>query len=120
MAVYKIFPEKDATLYSFYPYMNTGIDAIIECVNLNVNINPVPQVSRFLVAFDQDEINSVIDNEIGNQMFSSSLRTYIATAQGVVFDTYLECFPVSSSWNKLSSISTPLPHSSHKSFSSKS
>ena len=99
MAVYKIFPEKDATLYSFYPYMNTGIDAIIECVNLNVNINPVPQVSRFLVAFDQDEINSVIDNEIGNQMFSSSLRTYIATAQGVVFDTYLELFPVSGSWN---------------------
>ena len=81
MAVYKIFPEKDATLYSFYPYMNTGIDAIIECVNINVNINPVPQVSRFLVAFDQDEINSVIDNEIGNQMFSSSLRTNFSGAE---------------------------------------
>ena len=42
--------------------MNTGIDAIIEAGNLNVNINPVPQVFRFLVEFDQDEINSIIDN----------------------------------------------------------
>ena len=38
MAYYSIFPEKDATTYSFYPYMNTGIDAIIETTNLNVNI----------------------------------------------------------------------------------
>jgi hypothetical protein len=30
MAVYKIFPEKDATLYSEYPVMNSGIDEIIE------------------------------------------------------------------------------------------
>jgi hypothetical protein len=30
MAVYKLFPEKDATLYSEYPEMNTGIDEIIE------------------------------------------------------------------------------------------
>ena len=30
MAVYKIFPEKDATIYSEYPDMNTGIDEIIE------------------------------------------------------------------------------------------
>ena len=30
MAVYKIFPEKDSTLYSEYPNMNSGIDEIIE------------------------------------------------------------------------------------------
>ena len=30
MAVYKIFPTQDATLYSAYPSMNTGIDEIIE------------------------------------------------------------------------------------------
>ena len=39
MAVYKLFPLQDATLYSFYPYMNTGIDPIIEVGNINVNIN---------------------------------------------------------------------------------
>jgi hypothetical protein len=99
MAVYKIFPLKDATLYSFYPYMNTGIDPIIEIGNLNVNINPVPQVFRYLVEFEQSQINDVVDNIIGSQQFSSSLKNYIANAQGVIFDTNLEIYAVSSSWN---------------------
>jgi hypothetical protein len=30
MAVYKIFPEKSATIYSYYPTLNTGIDEILE------------------------------------------------------------------------------------------
>ena len=98
MAVYKLFPLQDATIYSFYKYMNTGIDPIIEAGNLNVNINPVPQVFRFLVEFDQNEINSVIDNTIGNVQFSSSLRCYIANAQGVVHDSCLEVYPISGSW----------------------
>ena len=98
MAVYKLFPLQDATIYSFYRYMNTGIDPIIEAGNLNVNINPVPQVFRFLVEFDQNEINSVIDNTIGNVQFSSSLRCYIANAQGVDHDSCLEVYPISGSW----------------------
>ena len=98
MAVYKLFPLQDATIYSFYKYMNTGIDPIIEAGNLNVNINPIPQVFRFLVEFDQNEINSVIDNTIGNVQFSSSLRCYIANAQGVDHDSCLEVYPISGSW----------------------
>ena len=99
MAVYKLYPLQDATLYSFYSTMNTGLDPIIECINLNVNINPVPQVSRFLIEFDQGEINNVVDNIVGNQKFSASLKSYIATAQGVIFDTDLETYPISGSWN---------------------
>ena len=99
MAVYKLYPLQDATLYSFYSYMNTGLDPIIECINLNVSINPVPQVSRFLIEFDQGEINNVVDNIVGNVKFSASLKSYIATAQGVIFDTDLEAYPISGSWN---------------------
>jgi len=99
MAVYKLFPLQDTSIYSFYPYMNTGIDAMIEVGNLNVNINPVPQVFRYLVEFDQNEIEDVIDNKIGGTQFSSSLKCYIANAQGVIFDTELEIYPVSGSWN---------------------
>ena len=99
MAIYKLFPLQDATMYSFYPTMNTGIDPIIEVGNLNVNINPVPQVFRYLIEFDQDEINNVIDNTIKGTQFSSSLKNYIANAQGVIFDTKLEIYPVSGSWN---------------------
>ena len=78
--------------------MNTGIDAIIEAGNLNVNLNPVPQVFRFLVEFDQSEINSIIDTKIGGTQFSSSLRCFIANAQGVDHDSCLEVYPVSGSW----------------------
>tara|TARA_R110001632_G_scaffold140992_2_gene257045 strand:+ start:126 stop:1298 length:1173 start_codon:yes stop_codon:yes gene_type:complete len=100
MAVYKLFPLQDASMYSFYPYMNTGIDPIIEIGNLNVNINPVPQVFRYLIEFDQNEINSVVNTKIGaTKAFNSVLKAYIANAQGVIFDTELEIYPISGSWN---------------------
>jgi hypothetical protein len=99
MAVYKLFPSKDASIYSFYPVMNTGIDSIIEIGNLNVNYDPVPQVFRFLVQFDQSEIEDVINNKVGGTNFSSSLKCYIATAQGIIAQTDLEVYPVSVSWN---------------------
>ena len=99
MAVYKLFPSKDASIYSFYPVMNTGIDSIIEIGNLNVNYDPVPQVFRFLVQFDQSEIEDVIDNKIGGTNFSSSLKCFIATAQGVIAQTDLEVYAISGSWN---------------------
>ena len=99
MAVYKLFPLQDASIYSFYPNMNTGIDPIIEVGNLNVNINPIPQVFRYLLEFDQDEINSVIDSRVGGTQFSSSLRCFIANAQGVNFNTNIEVYPISGSWN---------------------
>ena len=99
MAVYKLFPSKDASIYSFYPTMNTGIDSIIEIGNLNVNYDPVPQVFRFLVQFDQSEIEDIVDNKVGGTNFSSSLKCYIATAQGVIAQTELEVYPVSAPWN---------------------
>jgi len=100
MAIYKLFPLQDASIYSFYPYMNTGIDPIIEIGNLNVNINPVPQVFRYLIKFDQDEINDVITNKVGeDNQFNSILKSYIANAQGVIFDTELEIYPISGSWS---------------------
>jgi hypothetical protein len=99
MAVYKIFPSKDASIYSFYPEMNTGIDSIIEVGNLNVNFDPLPQVFRFLIQFDQSEIEDIIDNKIGNTNFASNLKCYIANAQGVIFQTNIEIYALSDSWN---------------------
>ena len=29
MAVFKIFPDKDSTLYSLFPDMNTGLDEVV-------------------------------------------------------------------------------------------
>ena len=100
MAVYKLFPIQDASLYSFYPFMNTGIDAIMEVGNLNVNYNPVPQVSRFLVQFDQSQITNIINTKVGtSKPFNSDLKCFIAQAQGVVMKTDVEAYAVSGSWD---------------------
>ena len=99
MAVYKLFPSKDASLYSFYPNMNTGIDSIIEVGNLNINYDPLPQVFRFLIQFDQSEIEDIINNKIQTSSFSSTLKCYIANAQGIIGQTNLEIFPISAPWN---------------------
>ena len=84
MAFYKIFPHKDATLYSFYPNMNTGIDPINQISNLNIAVDSNPQVARILTEFIQDEIEDVINNKIKGAEWDVNFRQYIATAQGIV------------------------------------
>lgn len=99
MAVYKIFPLQDSTLYSFYPSMNTGIDPLIEAFNINVNYNPVAQTSRFLVKFDNGELEDVINNKVSGSSFESTLKVFIAEAQGIIMESELEIYPISGSWD---------------------
>ena len=56
MAIYKLFPTQDTTLYSIYPDKNTGLDEILEA-SLTVGAigTPAPQASRFLIKFDSIE-----------------------------------------------------------------
>ena len=99
MAVYKIFPSQDTTLYSAYPNMNTGIDPLLEISSTVPPICPSPRVARAIVQFDQSEINNVVDNVIGNlNSFSSSFKSFISTADGVNFNTTMEMYPISGSW----------------------
>ena len=98
MAVYKLFPYKDTTLYSFYPNMNTGIDAISQISNLNFAVDTNPQVARFLTEFVQSEIEDVINNKIGTKQWDVDFRSYIATAQGIVESTDLSIHPVAQFW----------------------
>jgi hypothetical protein len=97
MAIYKIFPEKDATIYSGYPLMNTGLDEILE-VSTFYNTNN-PEVSRYLLKFSQDEINDLFDNKIGTSSYQINLRNFIANITGLNSDTTLEIYPISGSWN---------------------
>ena len=58
MAVYKLFPTKDATLYSLFPNMNTGLDEIVEATETSFAYSdPNPQTSRFLINFSETEID---------------------------------------------------------------
>ena len=98
MAVYKIFPYKDTTLYSFYPDMNTGIDPINQVSNLNFALNSLPQVARPLIAFDNLEILNVINNKVTGS-WDAYLKSYIATAQGIVESSVLEIWPIATNAN---------------------
>jgi len=98
MAVYKLFPYKDTTLYSLYPDMNTGIDPITSITNLNIAIDSLPRVSRFLTEFVQEEIEDVINNKIGNSQWDVNLKTFIATAEGIVESTDLAVYPLAQYW----------------------
>jgi hypothetical protein len=98
MAVYKIFPTQDATLYSAYPTMNTGLDAILEVSN-KIDISGDPDVARYLIRFDTDEIIDIISNKISGSTYDIYFKNFIAEAQGINQQTVLEILPVAQSWN---------------------
>jgi len=109
MAVYKIFPTQDATLYSMFPQMNTGLDEIIESTQTQIATenNSNPQVSRFLVQFSQDEIDDVIENKMGisssaqlmnTSSWNATLNCFIATETGLALNTQIDCFPIYGNW----------------------
>ena len=98
MAIYKIFPEKDATMYSLFPQMNTGIDEVLEISNLNFAISSNAQVSRYLIKFDQDQLDNAIDNLTDGALWDADLRCFIATAQGINLDSRLYVYPISGAW----------------------
>jgi hypothetical protein len=100
MAVYKLFPTQDTTLYSMYPEMNTGLDEILEAsLEVGALTTPSPQASRFLIQFSSDEIADMIDNKISGLQWQSNLKCFIANVTALNENTTLETYPVSQSWN---------------------
>jgi hypothetical protein len=98
MAVYKLFPIKDASIYSFYPFMNSGIDAVNQISNLNISVDTSPQVARIVTEFSQEEIEDTINNLISGSQWTANFRQFIATAQGIVESMFVEVHPAGSYW----------------------
>lgn len=113
MAVYKIFPEKDATIYSEFPDLNTGLDSILEVKNTVPTLNSDAQVSRTLIQFSSDkmaEVANIIFNTntlpvVGpvppstpTGMYSASLKLFIAEAYNLPDNYNLYCYATSQSW----------------------
>jgi len=130
MSIYKIFAINDATMYSEYPLMNTGLDAMNEVRNFqnpdvgvvhtigttNIwntigntwndnqiiwNIGPnttTAAVSRFLIKFDQIDIDYVFDNIVKQSPYDAYLKSFVATAQSIAQQSKIEVFPVAYSW----------------------
>jgi len=96
MAVYKIFPEKDATLYSSYPSKNTGLDQIIEATSYQQD--GLGQASRYLIKFPTSQISEIITNKVTNGEYKVYLRNFNAVVTGLNLDQKLEFYPISGSW----------------------
>lgn len=104
MAIYKLFPSQDASIYSAYPAMNTGLDPILDVANYVTESNPVARVARSIIQFDQSEIENAIDviaKVTGSEFnsWSGSLKAYVAKASNVIINSYVEVYPLSGSWN---------------------
>ena len=92
MAVYKIFPYKDTTIYSESETSNTGLDAILEVKNQS-------GVARSIVQFSQDDILDVINNKIGSSQWDVNLKCFIAEVSGLSTDSTIEIFPLAQEWD---------------------
>lgn len=125
MAIYKIFPSKDATLYSRFPFKNTGRDQVLEVsaknsldylrYSGNVPIESSPYYSydfayaeyynqpqpnedlrRAVLQFSNADITAL--KNFNSSSFQANLRMYLAFAQNLSADYSLECYPLSQSW----------------------
>jgi len=99
MAIYKIFPEKSATLYSFYPLLNSGIDEILE-LSTYKSISDTNEVSRPLIHFPSNEILDIIQNKVGTNNFDVYLKLYLANASEIPLNYTIFCHPISSNWDQ--------------------
>ena len=70
MANRKIFPTKDASMYTFSQSMNTGLDEILEATTEIRSDSP--QVSRYLLQFSQDEINSWVTSSVSGSTLGTT------------------------------------------------
>jgi hypothetical protein len=104
MAVYKIFPTADSSIYSGYPSMNTGLDEILE-ISTNFKSGPLelngelPQSIRSLIKFDPLEISSVFSDLIKTSSWSSNLRCFNAYAEGLSNTTTLVVNALYQNWS---------------------
>ena len=105
MAVYKIFPSADATMYSAYITQNTGLDEILEVSVKNnqatvngVALTQTPEdIRRSVVLFSSSSLATV--KALVSGAFQANLKLYLAEAENLTTDYTLEVKQVSQSWD---------------------
>lgn len=97
MAIYKIFPEKSATLYSYYPTLNSGIDEILE-ISTYLATDGTYQISRPIIQFPQSEIVDTISNKTNGAPYNAFLKLSLANASQVPINYTLYAYPIYNQW----------------------
>ena len=95
MAVYKIFPSADATLYSDSTSQNTGLDEIIEFSTFNSTplYSYTPQVSRALIQFSNSDLWLSIKS-IAFTIFDTSIKPKQPFEIAIFNASLIICFDV--------------------------
>jgi hypothetical protein len=93
MAIYRIFPEKDAFIFSESPSANAGLDEIVE-VGGYFDTSGEGETSRILIQFSSEEISDIISNKVNSNNFSASLGLYLADAYQIPVNTTLYTYPI--------------------------
>jgi hypothetical protein len=112
MANRKIFPTKDASMYTLSQSMNTGLDEMLEATTLLSQ--DIPQVSRYLLEFSQDEINTWVTSSVSGSVIGTTAGVMVLQDPYLVrpesyqrFETKGLSYPTSSR-NKFDTIVEPL------------
>jgi hypothetical protein len=98
MAIYKIFPEKSATLYSYYPTLNAGIDEIME-LSTYYSIDSTNEVSRPIIKFPQSEISSALA-VVSSSTHDAYLKMSLAYATQLPLNYTIYTHPLAADWNQ--------------------
>lgn len=104
MAVFKIFPSADATMYSLYPKKNTGLDEILEVsvknnaatINGSSITSAAEDLRRSLLVFSDSDIAKIKSYATGS--WQSSLRLFLAEAENLNTSYSVEIKQVSQNW----------------------
>lgn len=101
MAVYRINPEKDTTIWSEPTitglYGNAGKDEIIELGGYP-DINLIGRSKRILTQFNNKDIQSTLNSKVTGD-FSASLHMYLANASEIPTSYSIYSYFVSQSWS---------------------
>lgn len=107
MAVFKIFAEKDATIYSERTTTNAGLDEILEIATYPKADNE--HVARTLIQFNSTEVNDVLNSYVSSSTraatdMSASIKMYLASANEVPTEYVIESYPLyvgsGNTWNQ--------------------
>lgn len=98
MAIYRIFPEKDALIYTEKPEANSGKDEILEIAGYT-DVEGIARTARTLIKFSNNDIDYVLNNLVTGP-FTASLNLFLAEASEIPVSNTIYGYPVSQSWDE--------------------
>lgn len=101
MAIYRLFAEKDATIYSDQPLLNSGLDPILELSKTNQTLNPShSSAARVLIQYSTADINRVVQTYIPpSASFDADLRLFLAHASSLPLTGSIIVHQLYESWD---------------------